>query len=193
MVEGAGIRLIGEGQATVGVKEAAALAGCSVKRMRSAIRRGEVRGEKRPGKYGAEWRVESSSIPEGGFTLAGAGHTQGDKPGGEQALEELHKVLRRTENSRDEYLLQVGRLQKTEGQLTARAESLQEQERAARSEAEALGIEVAQEQARAESLEGERRDLEGNVLALRASLKLRTWAAVLLLVGFVVAVGAAIR
>jgi len=163
-----GIRLIGEGQATVGVKEAAALAGCSVKRMRSAIRRGEVRGEKRPGKYGAEWRVESSSIPEGGFTLAGAGHTQGDKPGVEQALAVLREEARA---ARQEYGAAMVALGEARGELSA---------------TKAIA-------ARAESLEGERRDLEGNVLALRASLKLRTWAAVLLLVGFVVAVGAAIR
>jgi len=172
MAERQGIRLIGEGQATVGVKEAAALAGCSVKRMRSAIRRGEVRGEKRPGKYGAEWRVESSSIPEGGFTLAGAGHTQGDKPGVEQALAVLREEARAArQESLEKYGEAMVALGEARGELTV---------------TKAIA-------ARAESLEGERRDLEGNVLALRASLKLRTWAAAILLVGLLVAVAAAIR
>ena len=153
----------------MGVKEAAALAGCSVKRLRSAIRRGEVRGEKRPGKYGAEWRIETSSIPEGGFTLAGAGHTQGDRPGVEQALAVLREEARA---AREEYGQAMVALGEARGELvatkalTARAESL------------------------AEDRAGEIEEARAEIGTLRATVKLRTWAALLLMAGFLVTVGA---
>ena len=172
MAERQGIRLIGEGQATVGVKEAAKLAGCSVKRMRSAIHRGEVRGEKRPGKYGEEWRIEKSSIPEGGFTLGGEGHTQGDRLGVEQALAVLREEAR---SAREEYGQAMVALGEARGEL-ATTKALTER-------AESLA------QKRAGEIELARAEV-GN---LRASLRHRTWAALLLLAGFAVAVGAVLR
>lgn len=157
-------------QKTVGVREAAALTGASVKRVRAAIRRGEIRAELRPGKFGAEWRIEQGSLPEAFTSPAGIGQALGGGAGVEQAVEVLRAELREERERRGEALLEVGRLQGTLGEqrrlLEARAASLQGEA----------------EEARAEATEASR-TIEG----LRQRLRSRTWVVGLLLVGFLVA------
>ena len=178
-------------QVTVGVKEAAALLGCTVKRVRAAIRRGEVRAEKRPGRFGAEWRIERATLPDALTSPAGMGHTQGGGVGVDQALEGLRGDLRASEERYGQAMVEVGRLGERleeRGRLLAeRSESLREigeREAEGRAQAQKLAAEIREQEKRGDQLAGE-------VGRLRSGLRVRTWALVLVLVAFAV-VGAAV-
>lgn len=165
-------------QVTVGVKEAAALLGCTVKRVRAAIRRGEVRAEKRPGRFGAEWRIERASLPEALTSPAGMGQTRGGGAGVEQALEGLRVDRRESEERYGRAMVQVGRL---EGQLEERGRLLAERAESLRE----VGEREAEERGRAEGLAGE-------VGRLRSAVRLRTWSVAIVLVAFVIVASAAV-
>lgn len=157
-------------QATVGVKEAAQLLRCTVKRVRSAIRRGEVRAEKRAGRWGAEWRIERATLPEALTSSAGMGQTRGGGAGIDQALEVLRADLTK---AREEY----GRAMVEVGRLSAAEHQVKELEAGARSLVEA----EATERVRAEGL-------ARGIAALEGRLRLRTWTAAIAGAGFLVAV-----
>ena len=161
-------------QEMVGVKEAARLMGASVKRVRRAIKRGEIRADLRPGRWGMEWQIERASLPEAFSPPADTGHTRGGEPGADQALTFLRDELRSEQARHASALLELGRLHAVDADrklLAARAESLLER--------------VATERARAESFAGEGK-------RLRSALRARTWSLAIVLAAFALAVAAAI-
>lgn len=186
-------------QVTVGVREAAKIAGVSTKLIRRWIRAGEIRADLVDGKFGPTWRVEVWSLPPAKAPVEASvprvspgpdprGHgIAGGVPGdGAGVVASLLAVVREKDGQLDERRREleaaagrIGYLEAEAGQvkaLTARAESLQQE----RSE--------LQEEARRQALELEAE--RGRVAHLLGAVRLRTWTAGILLLGFVVLVAA---
>ena len=191
------------GQVEVTVREAARIAGVSTKQVRRWIAAGEVRATKRQEKHGPTWCVEASSLPARRVSLdtAGArsgegspvdGRGSGDGRGvgsGERTAEVVASLLAvvrekdgALEERRRELEAAAGRIGFLEGEgqqmkaLAARAESLQQERSELQGEAHRQGLE----------LEAER----GRVARLLRAVRLRTWAVGILLLGFAVVVAA---
>jgi len=173
-------------QVEVTVRQAAKIAGVSTKQVRRWIREGAVRATMREAKHGPTWHIEAASLPpprslDTARTGDGEGGTptrqgspgkvrQGEGEGADLAAGLLALVREKDaalEGWRRELEAAAGRI----GYL----------------EAEAGRVKLLAK--RAESLEGERMDLRGEVGRLRERVRLRTWALALALAGFVVVIG----
>lgn len=157
-------------QATVGVREAAEILGCSPRRIRRMVKAGRLRADLLPGKWGAEYRIERQSLPDSLPTMSAGGEAS---PRGGPAVEVLAALLRDTQERLEAASALAGQLgaeRDLRRELEARARSLVEAEAAEKARAESLAI------------EGER---------LRSSLRLRTWALAIALAGVLVAIATA--
>ncbi len=188
-------------QVTVGVREAAKIAGVSTKLIRRWIKAGEIRADLVEGKFGPTYRVEVWSLPpsrgpveaaspqvSSGRDAQGAG-VAGEVPGDEAGVvASLLEVVREKDGALEERRREleaavgrIGYLEAEAGQvkaLTARAESLQQERSDLQEEAHRRALE----------LETER----GRVARLLRAVRLRTWTAGILLLGFVVLVAAVV-
>ena len=174
------------------VRQAARVAGVSVKQVRRWIAAGEVRATKRQAKHGPTWFVEAATLPPRrasvdtprarsgeGSPLDGQGSGDGRGMGSEQGSANVAASLLALVGEKDRVLEQrrreleaaVGRIGYLEGEA--------EQTKAIAARAESL----AQDQA------GEIEEAREEIGDLRARVKLRTWAMVVAFAGFFVAVG----
>ena len=192
-VAGEGMAEGGTRQVELTVRQAAKVAGVSTKQVRRWIVEKRVRAVMREGKHGPTWYVEATSLPPGRAPLDAA--ERGDRQGG-QGLGDG-----RGEGSDGVASSLLALVREKDGQLETRRRELEaasgrigyleaEAARVKLLEARAENLATREQEARTEG-EGQRQRAEGlasDVGDLRGALRLRTWTAALLLVGFLVAV-----
>lgn len=155
-------------QVTVGVKEAAKIAGVSEKQVRAWIKEGTIRADLVKGRYGEEYRIEASSLPQTTEPVRQGQTNSGQS--GQGTAGTLSTGAARLETRVVEALMAM--LDDTQKRLegaTTRAAQL-EGERDRRLVLESHAEHLQQEADRAKVLEVELRHVRGQRLALLVAL-----------------------
>ena len=159
-------------QVTVGVREAAAIAGVSTKQVRAWIKEGAVRADLVKGRYGEAYQIEAASLPQQsgsvkqGYTRSG--HWQESSAARLETglAESLLRMLQETQHRLEGAATRAAQLEGAQERvlsLAADAESLRDKNTR-------LTVEAAETKARAEILHSEVKRLRVHRLLLLAAV-----------------------